>query len=317
MSARWTAWHFFFGYLLRRRGPSSIEVLDEVRLSAEPPRFDYLLVRKRDAGDSAADDARTLHRLWPSLPRVSVVEYKSPGHPYRHADLDRLWGYVHLHFANQRSSARPRAAPRGETTAPREGDVAVSLPPSSASDIRGREDLCAVLILAKRTPSLDDDVASMGLRWEDRGDGYWRIRGGLFSLDVVEIDVAGSAEQDDVLTSLGHGKATTLAARNFWLEFASSKEVPMSVHELEGYEELLENWLNTLPPEMVMAHYKPEQRLAGLPPEQRLAGLDRDHAALALPLEVLRVLPTEYVQSLSPETQAEIRRRLGKNGHAG
>lgn len=48
-----------------------------------------------------------------------------------------------------------------------------------------------------------------------------------------------------------------------------------------------------------------------------LAGLDRDHGALALRLEVLRVLPEEYIRSLSPEIQAEIRRRIAKNGHAG
>jgi hypothetical protein len=58
-----------------------------------------------------------------------------------------------------------------------------------------------------------------------------------------------------------------------------------------------------------------EQRLAGLPPEQRLAGLDRDHQALALPVEVLRLLPENYLRSLSPETEAELRRRLRQNGH--
>jgi hypothetical protein len=57
----------------------------------------------------------------------------------------------------------------------------------------------------------------------------------------------------------------------------------------------------------------PEQRLAGLPPEQRLAGLDRDHQALALPIEVLRLLPEAYVRSLSLEVVAELRRRLRDN----
>jgi hypothetical protein len=46
-----------------------------------------------------------------------------------------------------------------------------------------------------------------------------------------------------------------------------------------------------------------------------MAGLDRDHQALALPLELLRLLPEEYLRSLSPEVEAEIRRRLRQNGH--
>jgi hypothetical protein len=49
-------------------------------------------------------------------------------------------------------------------------------------------------------------------------------------------------------------------------------------------------------------------------PEQRLAGLERDHQALALPVEVLRLLPETYLRSLSPEADAEIRRRLRQNG---
>ena len=58
------------------------------------------------------------------------------------------------------------------------------------------------------------------------------------------------------------------------------------------------------------AGYATEERVAGTAPEQRLAGLDRDQQALALPIEVLRVLPDEYIYSLAPQIQEEIRRRL-------
>lgn len=105
--------------------------------------------------------------------------------------------------------------------------------------------------------------------------------------------------------------------------------------QVEGVsnDDLMTKLLDTLPPEQVMSHYGPEQRLAGLAPEQRLAGLapqqvlshypaeqrlaglDRDHQALALSIELLRVLPDAYVRSLSPEVQAEIRRRLQRDGH--
>lgn len=98
----------------------------------------------------------------------------------------------------------------------------------------------------------------------------------------------------------------------------------MSMQDMEGYDELMAKLLQTLPPEQRLAGLAPEQRLAGLAPEEvlhhyapeeRLADLDRDHQALALPIEVLRLLPDEYLRSLAPEVQAELRRRLRQNGH--
>ena len=87
----------------------------------------------------------------------------------------------------------------------------------------------------------------------------------------------------------------------------------MNMQDMEGYKELMDKMLDTLPAEQVLAHYAPEQRLAGLPPEQRLAGLDRDHQALALPIEVLQLLPEAFLRSLSPDVANEIRRRLRQN----
>jgi hypothetical protein len=118
--------------------------------------------------------------------------------------------------------------------------------------------------------------------------------------------VTGPAENDELLHSFGHGTLRSPEARWFWMELVGSSEVAMNMQDMEGYKELMDKLLDTLPA---------EQRLAGLPPEQRLAGLDRDHQALALPVEVLRLLPEHYLRSLSPEAEAEIRRRLRQNGH--
>src|SRR4029078_12700297 len=96
VGAKRVIWHVGFERNLRRRGPPSFEVRSEVPLSEEPPRLDYLLLRKLTPDGEPVDNrAQTLRHLWPLLPRVSVVEYKSPGHPYRSGQLDRLWGYVH------------------------------------------------------------------------------------------------------------------------------------------------------------------------------------------------------------------------------
>jgi hypothetical protein len=89
----------------------------------------------------------------------------------------------------------------------------------------------------------------------------------------------------------------------------------MSMEDREGDDELIKKLLDSLPLERLLAGLTLEQRLAGVAPEQRLAGLDHDHQALAFPLDVLRALPDEYLRSLSPDVQAEIRRRLQRNGH--
>jgi hypothetical protein len=87
------------------------------------------------------------------------------------------------------------------------------------------------------------------------------------------------------------------------MEFVGSKEAQMSMQDMEGFEEALDRFITSLAPERI---------LAALAPEQRLAGLDHDHQALALLLDVLRLLPDSYLRSLSPEVEAELRRRLAK-----
>jgi hypothetical protein len=230
-----------------------------------------------------------------------VVEYKSPSHPYRSGQLDRLWGYVHTYFANQCALPHDRA---GAPLTPADG----------GPEVREREELCAVLVVAKRSNVLSDDVAAMGLTWEELGAGYLKLHGGLFTLYVVELDVACPDEGDDLLHSFGHGTVRSPETVWFWTELVGSKEMAMTLQDMEGYKELMDQLLDAVPAEQVLSHYAPEQVLSHYAPEQRLAGLDRDHQALALPIEVVRLLPETYLRSLSPEVAAEIRRRLRPNG---
>jgi hypothetical protein len=91
----------------------------------------------------------------------------------------------------------------------------------------------------------------------------------------------------------------------------------MSMQDMEGYKDQQRKLLEGMPPEERLEGRAPEQRAAlfqTLPPEQRLAGLDRDHQALALPVEILRVLLEEYIRSLAADVQEEIRRRLRRAG---
>jgi hypothetical protein len=185
VGSRRTAWHFFFTILLRKRGPSGLEVRSEVPLSEEPPRVDYLLLRKHVEA-AAQRPAETLRALWPRLARVTLAEFKSMGRPYRKGNLDRVWGYLHLYFTDPESS------------------------------LSRRDEICGLLIVTARTPTLDADASAMELRWNDLMGGYWELRGGLFRLFVVELDRVAEHEDDDLLRLFGHAKERTLEARRFW-----------------------------------------------------------------------------------------------------
>jgi hypothetical protein len=184
-----------------------------------------------------------------------------------------------------------------------------------------RDELCALLIVPCRTPTLDGDARAMGLTWEDLRHGYWRLRGGSFALLVVEIDVVAGEPDEDLLGLYGHGEVRTPRAIQFWGELAGP-EAKMELRELEGYEEAIKKILDALPPELRLAGLPAEQRLAGVPAEQRLAGvpaeqrlagLPADQTVLALPLDILRLLPADYIATLPEATRAEVAKRLGRS----
>ncbi len=271
MSTHRTAWHFFFVILLRKRGPRWLEVREEVPLSEEPLRLDYLLLRKRD--EATTDDVgQSLRGLWGRLPKNTIAELKTLGRPYGPRGLDRLWSYLHLYFADM------------------EHHIA------TAAELSG------VLIVPSRTPTLFKDAAASGLDWVDLGDGYWELVGGLFKLYVAEIDTVVEREDDDMLRLFGHEKERTLEARRFWAEQVGTKEAMMAVQDLEDYDEVVEKFLRLIPP---------EKRMVGLAPEERVAGLAPEELLLTLPDDVLRALSEDFIAHLPEPTRSAIRKRLG------
>lgn len=272
MSAHRTAWHFFFTILLRQRGSHAFEIRDEVPLSEERPRVDYLLLRKRP--DVLEDPpALSLRDLWHRLPLATVAEFKSIGRPYRKRGLERLWGYVHLYLADELCT------------------------------LERRDELCALLIVPGRTPTLDADAAEMGLVWKDLGDGYWELGGGLFRLYVAELDVVAEHEHDRVLQSFGNKKERDPEAVRFWAEQVGTEEARMTMQDMEGYDEVVHRFLELIPP---------AERVAGLAPADRVAGLSPEQVLLTLPDSVLRALTDDYLATLSEAARAEIHRRIGR-----
>jgi hypothetical protein len=301
-------WHLAFVSLIERRAPPNFEVQSEVRLTIEPQRADMLLLRRIGA-ERKDDQALVLRALWPRLGRVAIVEYKSPvDSAFRPGDLVRLVTYGGLY----------------ET--------------AHLDELPEPGDLTLVLVVACVTPTLLKDLARKGWTLAPLGGGYARVDGVMYATYVVITDEVTEAERDDYLRLFSHRPATPGEATRWlrqWMREAKMKQP--DIEELPGFEELFhksiqkaldkmpveerlaglapEQVLGAFAPEQRVAGLAPEQRVAGLAPEQRLAGLATEQVILALPVEVLRMLSEEHIQSLPPNVQETIRKRLQGAAH--
>ncbi len=262
-------WHLAFVDLIQRRAPPNFEVQSEVRLTIEPQRADMLLLR-RIGVERQDDQARVLRRLWPLLDRVTVLEYKSPvGSAYRPRDLLRLVGYGVLYDTGH------------------------------VDELPLREDLTLVLVVASVTPSLLKDIERMGWVLTPLGGGYGRIDGAVYTALVVITDEVTEAERDEYLRLFSHRPAEQGEATRWlrqWMRETRMKQP--DIEELPGFEELFAKTI-----EKTLQAMPIEQRPAGLAPEQVLGKrLAPEQLVLALLLDMLRVLPAEYLRSLPPPT---------------
>jgi hypothetical protein len=120
---------------------------------------------------------------------------------------------------------------------------------------------------------------------------------------IAFIDEVCEAERDDCLRLFSRHRKQEREAI-WWLNARRLRMTTMeNIHEIEGYDDLVERLLSTLTPEEVLRHYKPEERLAGLQPQERLAGLQ--------PQEVLQLLRHLQEQGES-ELPAAVREALRK-----
>lgn len=93
--------------------------------------------------------------------------------------------------------------------------------------------------------------------------------------------------------------------------YEHTSEVNKTIHELEGYDEMMAKIAGGLSPKHRVAGLSPEERVAGLSPDERVAGLSPEEVLLTMPDAFLRVLPEEALRILSPEAREQIRKRVG------
>ncbi len=241
--------------------PGDRNIQSDVQLTADAFRPDFVFLRQENTSGRTAG---TLKKLWGLLTEHAVCQFKSVGRPYRPFDFDRFFACVVAYFTDH------------------------------VEQVHQRSEVCGVLLVMKRSKPLDEDVQAYGLRWRDLGDGYWQLEGGPFKLVVVEIEVVADAEDDDVLGFLARRQPRTVEGRSWLAKQLGTAEMQMKMHEMEGFDDVLQTFLASL---------TPEQRVAGLAPEQ---------VVLTLPDDVLRALSDSYIDSLAEPTRTIIRKRLGR-----
>lgn len=160
-------------------------------------------------------------------------------------------------------------------------------------ELRGPQDLTLALVVASITPTLRAEIARMGWTCSPLAGGYGRIYGAVYTIHLVVTDEVTEAERDEFLRLFSHRKSEQSDATRWlrqWMRDTRMKQ--QDIEELPGYEEMFQKLVEAMPL---------EKRLAGLAPEQLI---------LALPVDALRALPEEYLRSLSPQAQEQIRQRL-------
>ena len=270
MSTARTPWHVYFAVFMKQIAPPGVEVTFEVTLTTEPQRDDLLLLHRDDV-PRRDGEAGAFLGLWPLLRTDTLVEFKSLAWPLRKGDLARLQGYGAQYFAAQ--IERPLALP----------------------------DLTLVLVLPTRTKALVEELARMGWTAIPLGNGYDRVAGAGYALFIAIMAEITEVEKDGLL-GLFSGRKWTRRQITWWWQHRAGSMEGTNMQDMPGTDEIIQEMLDSLPP---------EQRLAGLAPEQRLAGLAPEQQILTLSDGVLRGLPSEYVRSLPAEVQEAIRRRIG------
>ena len=246
-----TFWHYPYASLVKERKPANWDVVVEKLLSLAPRAVDLLLLRRKGA-KRLDHEARVMRGLWPLLTDVALLEFKGPTRGLRPRDLVKLvsygWEYSSL------------------------DDSAVARP----------SHLSLVLAVPKETPILLREYDCCGLQPQPLGGGHVRLTGSIYTMVVVLLDQVADAERDDFLRLFTHDRARVndpLALRwaQAWIRKARTMQ---DLKHLEGFDDLVQEFIDSLGVDELLRRVSPEQRLAGLDPEQLTRALR------SLPLDV-------------------------------
>lgn len=265
-----SVWHLPFATFLRDSAPNGFHIDVEVWLSLEPSRADIIILRRGVAPDA---QGAALHRLWPLLRAVTVLEYKSPiPSSYRRGDLIRLISYGALYHSQH------------------------------AKDLSSSDELTLVLVVASLTPTLRDEVKRMGWDLVTLSQGYLRVRGVMYRCFIVVLDDVCQEEKSELLRTFSHHPVSDPEVRAwmaYWMKERKMNRIRRPTRE--EVDLIMRDLVKRLPA---------NERLEGLAPKKLIEHIPEHKLVVNLPLEMLRALSPEYVQSLPEDVQLKIQKRL-------
>lgn len=275
-------WHESFYECAIESAPNVFEIHYEVPLSRRSRKVDLLVVRRigRRRGEQ---ETRLLRSLWPLLPDITLIEFKSPSAEVRRGDLVKLLSYgAQYHSQN------------------------IKLCPQQSS-------IALVLITPRYNTAVASDLDSLGAEQVLLTTGYFRVIGLQYRTYIVYTDEASEADDDDRLRVFSHHpvrKAETIHWMRDWI--TRKRAMPGADTKIEEHD-IFRKFLYSLPVDERLTFLTTEERLLGLKPEERLAGLRPEVMLPALPTEILRSLSPDYIAELPRSVQAAIARRLAGN----
>jgi hypothetical protein len=296
MSSERTAWHPPFTGLLTERAPRWVRVLAEVPLTQEPLRVDDLIELLATTMRDLDDQGSVLRGLWRFVRVVALLEFKSVARPFRRGDLARLLAYGFIwYFAHQRGDSLTV-----------EGQTRRATP----------DDVTLVLVVPTISPTLRSELEELGLSATLATSGYFTVKGTSFTVVLVDLAAAGDAEHDDLMQWFADVRRRPSVESRRWIgQHTGMGSSTNATPDLEGYDQWLTSFLQSLSPEQRLAGIDTDQIRALLSPEQiaqTLATRSESEQVLSLPDHLLRALSPDYLASLPAETQAAVRVRLAR-----
>ncbi len=306
-----TAWHPMLVALLSELLPPGWKLVPELLLSRLPQRLDLLIVRSSGA---VAGNASRILSIFDHLRKHTLIEHKGPTDDLAGSDATVLLGYAFQYMA--------------------------------LSHVQDPEDLVLMVIADRITRSFVKQIERFGGRFAPAGGGLWKGNVHGFALHGVathEASRTGSTERllylftrafldrPELISLEGEDVPVYLALYERVEQFKKQRGPTAMKNDQKltraqtsllarvlriAPPGLKEQYLALLSPEERLAGMPPEERLAGMPPEQWLAGMPPELRLLALSDDVLAAFPDEYLRSLSPKTQAAIRKRIGRPARA-
>ncbi|MFO0606089.1 MAG: hypothetical protein U0324_23145 [Polyangiales bacterium] len=304
-----TAWHPLLVLLLELLLPGDLwRVAAEYVLTREPRRIDAVIVR-RVADAAARWHPEYLRSVLDGLREHNVVHFKGATDALERADALQLLSYAFQYMALE--------------------------------GVEGPGDLSLRVVAPTLTPRFRAQVEALGgALTSTAAPGVWDGALNGFALRVVETSVAWPSPGEHLLYAVSPacvedpGRVRTfddrerdlyyllLQRNNRLLNDPRWKAMMKDAALVQStVSKALRELLDSLPPEARLAGLPPEARLAGLPPEARLAGLPPEawlaglpvpQTVLAMPDEILRVLPESYLATLPADVQAAVRARLAR-----